>query len=217
MDVQIRKYDPRLSDKAEIERVCFDCAFLGEPLDPIFKDKAWFGNLMIAPYLSLEPEHTWVAEADGAIVGYLTGSTIPSFPYVRLQMVASSILFELIPNYVLGSYEDHPRSKRFVEFLIFQALIQVPAHPRDAAHFHFNVQKAFRGSGIGTRLVMEFERMLKRTGIRRYYAEVMSSETTRPETYFIGLGYDIYDKVRTTVFEPEIEELHVLCIDKRLQ
>ena len=216
MDVQVRLYDPSLSDRTELQRVCADAAFLGKPLEPIFKDSLWFGDLAVSPYLLLEPTHTWVAESEGTAVGYLTASTDRTFRYLRAQLTASSLMFELIPRYVMGKYDDHPRSKRFAEFLILEALAQVPKYPPNAAHFHFNVDKPFRSRGVGTELISHFEHMLREKGIRKYYAEVMCLDEVRPETYYLQLGYRIYDKVRTTVFSEEVDDLYVLCVEKSL-
>ena len=50
----------------------------------------------------------------------------------------------------------------------------------------------------------------------RYYAEVMSLATEKSERYFEALGYRIYDKVKTTIFEPEVSDLYVLCVVRDL-
>lgn len=169
---------------------------------------------MVTPYLLWEPEHTWVAEDDGQVVGYLTGSLTSTFGYLRAYILATNVLVELIPRYVTGKYDGHPRSKRFAEFLITEALSQIPKHPQNAAHFHFNVLPSHRHQGVGRRLLSVFEDTLKRKGMNRYYAEVMSSTATKSEGYFEALGYRIYDKAKTTIFEPEVTDLYVLCVVK---
>ena len=210
--VTIRKYNPTSGDRQQIYAVCCDAAFLGTPIDPVFADRSWFANAMISPYLLWEPQHTWVADDDGQVVGYLTASLTSTFGYVRAYMLAMNVLLELIPNYVAGKYDYHARSKRFVEFVVTQGLSQVPRHPENAAHFHFNVAAQHRHGGIGTRLISAFKDTLKREGIRQYYAEVMCSPTRKPERYFTALDYRIYDRVKTTIFEPEVSDLYVLCI-----
>ncbi|MGC1951180.1 MAG: GNAT family N-acetyltransferase [Gammaproteobacteria bacterium] len=185
---------------------------MGSPIDPIFSDRSWFANAMVTPYLLWEPEHTWVAEYDGHLVGYLTGSLTETFGYVRAYMLATQVLVELIPRYVTGRYDAHPRSKRFAEFVINQGLLQIPKHPQNTAHFHFNVSASHRHQGLGGRLLSAFEETLKANGKRRYYAEVMSSATEKSERHFAALGYRIYDKVKTTIFEPEVTDLYVLCV-----
>lgn len=212
MEAAVRKYDPSRGDREEIETICCEAAFLGSPIDPIFSDRSWFANAMVTPYLLWEPEHTWVAEHDGQPVGYLTASLTGTFGYVRAYMLATSIVVELIPRYVTGEYDRQPRSKRFAEFIITQGLLQIPKHPPNTAHFHFNVSASYRRRGIGQQLLSTFEDTLSAKGMTRYYAEVMSSPTQKPEGYFEALGYRIYDKVKTTIFEPEVSDLYVLCV-----
>lgn len=214
MAAVIRQYDPMGSDGSQIGRVCCDAAFLGQPIDSVFRDRSFFTHFMVTPYLVLEPHNTWVAEDDGKIIGYLNASMLPLFSLLRLQMVTAAISMELMPRYLIGQYDRHPRSKRFAEFLMTEAPAQIPIHPLGAAHYHFNVDSGHRGKGIGTRLLSGFEQMLRRKGIARYYAEVLSSPQRRPEEYFVDLGYHIYDRVPTTAFEAEVPELCVLCVVK---
>lgn len=216
MTIAIRKYDPLHGDRVAVETLCCDAAFLGSSIDPIFRDRPWFANAMVGPYLLLEPEHTWVAEYDGHVAGYLTGSLTEGFGYARAYLLAVSVLIELIPRYVTGRYDAHPRSKRFAEFVITQGLSQIPKHPPSTPHFHFNVSAPYRRRGVGGRLLSAFEDTLRAKGMHRYYAEVMSSPSEKPERYFEALGYRIYDRVRTTIFEPEVTDLHVLCVVRNI-
>lgn len=214
IQAHIRLYMPE--DRQRLFDICCDCAFLGEPIDRIFMDREWFGSVMILPYLILEPERTWVAEVDGEVVGYLTGSTFPIFGYFRAQLVVMRVA-QLAMNNYLGLYDTHPRSKQFVQFVIQHGLLQIPAHPGNTAHFHFNVQRPYRGQGIGKKLITTFESLLRSEGLRQYYAEVMSSSAWRPESHYRRLGYEIYDRIRTSVFEPELETpLYVLSVLHRL-
>lgn len=216
MKTAIRRYDPLRGDRGEIETICCEAAFLGSPIDSIFSDRSWFANAMVTPYLLWEPEHTWVAAYDNRLVGYLTGSLTETFGYVRAYMLAVSVLVELIPRYVTGNYDHHPRSKQFAEFVITQGLSQIPKHPPSTPHFHFNVSVSHRHRGIGGRLLSAFEDTLRAKGINRYYAEVMSLATKKSAHYFEALGYRIYDKVKTTIFEPEVNDLYVLCVVRDL-
>ena len=210
----IRPYIPQ--DRQRIFDICCDCAFLGDPIDQIFIDREWFGSVMIFPYLVLEPEHTWVAEVDDQVVGYLTGSIYPLFGYYRVQLVVLRVS-QLAINLFLNQYDAHPRSKQFAQFVIQKGLSQIPSHPRNTGHFHFNVQRPYRGQGIGKKLIAAFEALLRSKGMHQYYAEVMSSGAWRPESYFKALGYECYDKVATTIFEAELEKpLYVLCVVRQL-
>ena len=215
MNITIRPYRCKGTDRQQINDVCCDAAFLGEPIDSIFQDREWFTDFMIAPYLLAEPEHTWVAQAGDQVVGYLTASTGMLFGPIRAQLALLAV-GRLLCYYSIGKYDHHPRSQRFVRFVLTEALSQVPPHPPDAAHFHFNVARPWRRQGIGSRLIAEFERAVAASGLRRYYAEVMCWNE-RPEDYFTRLGYRIHGSpVATSVFSPEVPDLRVLCVVKDL-
>jgi ribosomal protein S18 acetylase RimI-like enzyme len=211
----IRQYKPGGSDQERINDICCDCAFLGEPIDSVFQGREWFSEFMISPYLTLEPEHTWVAEVGNKVVGYLTGAMHPHFGLYRAQLALMSVS-RLMWEYLSGRYRDHPRSEQFARFVLTEALPQVPEHPGTAGHFHFNVAKDYRGRGLGSRMLKEFERALRAAGLRRYYAEVMSSGAEQ-EAHFKRLGYRIHgDPIPTTVFASEVPEMRVMCIVKEL-
>ncbi len=79
------------------------------------------------------------------------------------------------------------------------------------------MQRPYRGGGIGKKLLAAYESMLRSEGLHQYYAEAMSSSTWKPESHYSRLGYEIYNRKRTTVFEPELETpLYVLCVLRRL-
>jgi GNAT superfamily N-acetyltransferase len=213
MNIEIRPYQE--NDKRRIYDICCDSAFLGNRIDDIFVDREWFASLVILPYLILEPQHTWVAECDGRVVGYLTGSVEENFGYYRLEMVVVRVV-QLGVNYLCGLYDHHPRSKQFVRFVMKNGLLQIPKHPEKSAHFHFNVEPEYRARGVGKKLLNAFKDMLKSKGLGQYYAEVMCSENRKPESYYERLGYQIYDRVKTDIFFPEIAEpVYVVCVYKQ--
>lgn len=215
MKTIIRPYNPDGADRKRINDICCDCAWLGEPIDSVFRDREWFSEFMISPYLVLEPEHTWVAEADGKVVGYLTGAMGANFGLYRAQLALMSVS-RLMWEFLSGRYKDHPRSEQFARFVLTEALPQVPEHPSTAGHFHFNVAKGYRGRGLGSRMLKEFERALRASGLKRYYAEVMSRGAEQ-EAHFKRLGYRIHGApIPTTVFAGETPDLHVMCIVKDL-
>ncbi|MBK7665638.1 MAG: GNAT family N-acetyltransferase [Candidatus Methylophosphatis roskildensis] len=215
MNISIRHYRTDGPDRQQINDVCCDAALLGAPIDSIFQDREWFTDFMVAPYLLIEPEHTWVAEADNRVVGYLTGSVGVLFGIQRAQLALLAV-DRLLWKHMLGKYKHHPRSQQFVRFVLTEALLQVPAHPSHAGHFHFNVAEGHRGQGIGSHLIAEFERVVMESGLRRYYAEVMCWGE-KQEAYYTRLGYRIHGHpISATVFATEVPDLRIMCIVKDL-
>jgi len=64
-------------------------------------------------------------------------------------------------------------------------------------------------------MLTEYENMLKKQNIDHYFGEVFSTNKRRSEELYKRLGFQIFDKVSTTIFEPEIKDtLYLMCIHK---
>ena len=212
LEIRIRKYSKE--DESAIREICCDTGFWGKPIDRIFQDREIFADLIVKPYLKIEPEHTFVAEHDGKIVGYLNGYLGNNFE-LSSSPIFLHTLSKMLFKYLSGKYNK--RSKEFVKWSLFKSLKSLPKHPKDTAHLHFNLKEGYHGLNIGKKLINTYEEMLKRGGMNSYYGEVLSSNSRRTEYLYSKLGFNIYDKKRTTVFEPEIKEhLYLMCIYKKL-
>ena len=70
-DLLIRPY--LSSDRQAVFRIGADTAYFGAPVEGYMDDRYAFLDAFYAYYTDLEPEHTWVACADGEVVGFLAG------------------------------------------------------------------------------------------------------------------------------------------------
>ena len=59
--MRVRGY--RASDRARIRGLCCNTGFLGQLIDPVFRDRELFAELFTGLYLEHEPEWALVAEA----------------------------------------------------------------------------------------------------------------------------------------------------------
>src|SRR5881392_1334429 len=71
----IRSYRP--SDRGAVRKLCCETGFLGDPIDPVFRDRELFADFLTSYYTDHEPESSFVLEIDGEIRGYLLGSRKP--------------------------------------------------------------------------------------------------------------------------------------------
>src|SRR5208283_2720318 len=108
---EIRSYRDR--DRGEIQRLCCDTGFLGEPIDAVFQDRELFAELFTKPYLDHEPEWAWVAEDQGRVVGYLLGSVGKEFELALLRS-GFQTTFKMVFRLAMGRYARHPRSGQFI-------------------------------------------------------------------------------------------------------
>jgi GNAT superfamily N-acetyltransferase len=213
-NVIIRRYKPE--DRAAIRQICCDTGFLGNPIEAIFSDREVFADLFTNPYLDYGPEWAWVAEDGGRVVGYLLGAVSPSFNFT-LMYSGFQTAMKMIARAAKGCYSGHPRSRHFVRWLLTSGYREQPKHPDNAAHLHLNVEKPHRGHGLGLRLWQAFEQQLDRAGIRNCYGAFFSRPRRRPETVYSRLGFSVFDRRTTTMFQPEVSELvEVVCVHRKV-
>ena len=55
-------------------KIAADTAFFGAPVERFLEDRRLQQDFFVSYYLDYEPERAWTAEAEGLVVGYLTGS-----------------------------------------------------------------------------------------------------------------------------------------------
>jgi hypothetical protein len=213
--VHIRKFQP--GDRKEIRRICCDTGFLGSPIDTIYRDRELFADLLTAPYLDYEPEWALVAETGGRVTGYLLGSVSRHFKR-RLMRSGFHTARRMLAKLVTGKYADHPRSEQFVRWVLTTGLRELPKHPENAAHLHFNIERGFRGRTIGMHIWLAFENMLREGSVGQYYGEFFSYSGRQPEHTYARYGFVEYDRRETTLFYPEITDtVYVVCVRKKLE
>jgi ribosomal protein S18 acetylase RimI-like enzyme len=212
--VRIRSYRP--ADRPSICRLCCDTGVFGEPVDPLFGDRELFADLFTRAYLEYEPDWALVAEVDGKVIGYLLGAVSPYFDFLLMRsgfQTTTRMLFRL----ATGRYARYPRNRRFVRWLLTAGLREQPRHPADAAHLHWDIEKGFRGRGIPLRLWSIYADKLRSAGIKRCYGSFFSYHNRRPEIAYARYGFRVFDRKRTTLFEPEISEpVEVVCVQREL-
>jgi hypothetical protein len=212
--VRLRQYQDQ--DREEIRRICCETGFLGNPIDPIFRDRELFADLFTNAYLDNEPEWTLVAEKMGRVAGYLTGSVDPRFNRT-LMMSGFQTACKMVKRSLTGEYLDHPRSEQFVRWVLSRGLMEQPRHPEGAAHLHLNLERPLRWGSVARRLLATFEGMILAAGIDRYYAKFFSCPQRNPERMYAHLGFQVYDRTGTTIFWPDITDpVNIVCIHKRL-
>jgi ribosomal protein S18 acetylase RimI-like enzyme len=211
--VHIRPYVE--GDRPAIRRLCWETGFLGNPIDPVFQDRELFADLFTAAYLEHEPEWALVAELDHRIVGYLLGSISSHFDFVLMRKgfpIAAKMVFRLLT----GRYVGHPRSARFVRWLLTVGYQEQPKHPPNAAHFHFDLENRIRGLGIAQRLWHVYEQRLRRAGVNECYGAFFSCPGRRPELVYKRYGFQVFDRKRTSLFQPEVAGAELVCMHRKL-
>lgn len=214
IEFKIRKYQEE--DRESVRRICCDTGFWGKPIDPIYQDRECLAGMIVDPYLDTEPENAFVVEGKGGVVGYLTASMNPHFEIKILPKILKIAATMQWRNFK-GTYDNHPRSRKFVSHVTTRGIFELPKHPKNSAHLHINLAEEYRNKNIGLELLKRFENLVISNGLNQYYGQLFSTEKKRTERLYERIGFEIFDKKRTRIFEPEISEpLYGLCITKKL-
>lgn len=211
--VRIRAY--RKADRETIRRLCCDTGFLGGPVEALFQDRELFADLFTRPYLEHEPEWAFVAESNGQVAGYVLGSVCRHFDRVLIWTGFWTTL-KMLLRLALGRYGNHPRSRRFIRWLLTAGFREQPKHPPGAAHLHIQIDRGYRGRGVARQLWEHFESRLRATGVKQCYGAFFSHPKRRPELAYARYGFTVFDCRRTTMFQPEITDpVEVVCVCKK--
>ncbi len=172
---------------------------------------------MTAPYLRYEPEWTWVAESEGKIVGFLMSSVSPYF-HVHQMCSGVPAMARMALKLNRGLYADHPRSERFARWFLFRSWKERAGHPKGAAHMHYNIEKEFRGTGLGLLMWKTFEHALLVAGKRHYYGKFFSwpGWNKNYERICWRCGAQTYSRNRTSIFDVEVSDLEMICVHKQI-
>lgn len=160
---RIRLYEQR--DRDAVWQLAADTAFFGDPVEAYLDDRALFCEAFAAYYTNHEPEHLWVADRDGQVVGYVSGGTGSR----RARAMAAHILPRIVRHLLLGRYRVGCKTLHFCWHGLrawVGAEVPVVSLARFPAHLHINVAAAMRGQGIGRALI--------RACLARFWAEGIS-------------------------------------------
>lgn len=217
-EILFRNFKPDGDDERQMRELVFDNAFLGQPFGEICPCKEWFCDVVLSPYIKHQPEniHVAVHKPSGRLIGYLTGSTGgQQFEKVQYSWVRKQVISLAVSLTMPWSIFDQA-SRAFAAHVIFKGESERPSHPQSGVHWHFQVDKDFRGQGVGTKLLQRFENSAIQADFGLVWAEVMAYEQ-KPREYFEERGWSIYDAKPTMIFGDHVDfPVEVLCIAKPL-
>ena len=191
----IRSYRPE--DRATLRRLCCQTGFLGEPIDPVYRDHELFADFLTTYYTDKEPESCFVLEVEGELRGYLLGSRKP----LRNQLYAFYqnvwLFFRALARYP----RYNQRSRRFIRWMIVNGWREVPAAPRRVPHFHINLLPEARKISTTRALMSAYLSYLYRCGEKRVYGQIVTFESRRGEKMFERYGFKVLNRAEITKYK----------------
>ena len=189
-DLIIRPFQP--SDRQAVLKIGADTAFFGAPVEKYIEDRRIFNDFFYAYYTDVEPQHVWVAEADGKVAGFLAGCVNVRSKYGRW-------LIHIFPRFaarlVRGGYQIGPLLRRYIRVLISAGLHGDAPHidiKKFPAHLHVNVDAAWRGLGLGHKLMDAYLDQLRFLGVRGVHLETTSMNEVACRLYE-KIGFHLLD------------------------
>lgn len=196
VDWQVRPYEPR--DRAAVWQLAADTAFFGDPVEAFLDDRRPFCEAFIGYYTDLEPEHLWVAEQDGQIVGYVSGGTDRR----RIRLMALRVLPRVFARWLRGQYRVGRKTWHFIRRgLLAWLRREVPgiSLKRFPAHLHINVAAAMRGQGVGKALLQACLARFWAEGVPGVYLHTTDHNRAACHLYE-RLGFRLLEKRKTNLW-----------------
>lgn len=186
MALEVRPFRP--ADRGPLTEL-FRYAGEGSPTGSLWDHPASEAQIYLDPYVELEPESLFVAEVDGALVGYLTGCLDSAlFPGEDARMVAAirehRLMLKRGPrSFFLRAGLDSLRIR-----LRRQPAAGEFADPRWPAHLHVNVAPAARGTGAAQELMRCWLDRVDGAGVAGCHLQTLV-ENTRAVRFFERSGF----------------------------
>jgi ribosomal protein S18 acetylase RimI-like enzyme len=161
--IQIRPFT--LADTGSVLQIAADTAFFGDPVEIFMEDRRLFCDAMYRYYTKLAWQYGWVAEENGAILGFVMGSADTR---VHRRNYALYIVPELVVALLTGRYHIGSRTRQYI-YGVVRTHLKYGALQADLslypAHLHINVISAARGHGLGRRLLQAYLDHLQRLSV----------------------------------------------------
>jgi len=187
----VRNYQE--SDRDSIRNIAYDTAFMGESADLFFDGRETLADFLTVYFTDYEPRSCFVAEMDGDVIGYLLGAKSEK----RQNVAFIRIIPRLIIKAFLKGTPFRIKNMKFSFHIFLSALrgeFNLPNCTKlYPALLHINVDKKYRGLGIGRKLIETYVDYLKRENITGVHLITKSENAVN---FFIKMGFEVFHKTR---------------------
>ena len=210
----VRLYRPE--DRAAVLQIAADTGFFGAPVEAFMQDRRMMQDVFVAYYVDREPEHLWVADVDGAVVGYISGSTGGAAATWGRGLTAATAAMRL----VTFRYDVDALTLRYFRRTAGAVLsgeyphVDLHDYP---AELHINLAEAARGLGLGRKLMQACLDQMTELGIPGIHLKTTSMNTAAIKLYE-KMGFELLARKRTHLWDEWLpgEEIENLVYGKRL-
>jgi ribosomal protein S18 acetylase RimI-like enzyme len=204
-------------DRAAVLQIAADTGFFGAPVEAFLDDRRLMQDAFVSYYVDREPEHLWVAEVDGAVVGYISGSTGDARASRGKARTAAVFAFRLL------TFGYRVRRLTWRYFRRTGGAILRGEYPHAdlreyPAELHINLAKGARGLGLGKSLMNACLDQMSDLGIPGIHLNTTSLNTAALRMYE-KFGFRLLGSKRTRLWEPWLpdKEVENLVYGKRIE
>jgi len=213
-EVIIRHF--QLTDRPYVRELAWDTALAGEPASAFFDGKEFFTDCLTLYFTDYEPGSCFIAESDNKVVGYLLGAkdTVAMCKVAELKIAPRLLAKSLVDGIFFKKKNIIFVFRLFASFL--KGEFRMPDFSRDyPATLHINLEKNFRGLGIGSRLISSYLEYLAKERIPGIYLPTMSDKASG---FFEKQGFNLLHKGHRSYFRHILHrDLPLYIYGKKLQ
>lgn len=172
-ELTVRHYRPQ--DRPFVRRIAWETALLGESAQAFFDGEEPFSDFLTLYFTDYEPQSCFVAQSGSEVAGYLLGARNTA---VLERAFRDKILFPLL--FKAAAKGVFFKKKNLVFFFnLFKSLLRkefrAPDFSREyPATLHINLQRPYRHSGAGSRLISAYLGYLAEKGVSGVHLATMS-------------------------------------------
>ena len=172
-DIVVRPFGP--GDRQAIRDICCDGADQGKPVDGLFPDREVAADILTGYYTDYEPASTFVAQAAGAVVGYVNGCfDNRRYGLVMFWIVVPCALWKAIAHKTVFKKEFWTMVNGMARNGHRLLLWRKQSFHSHEGHMHISVAPAGRGQGVGARLVQAILAAAQARGVEQITVSVHS-------------------------------------------
>jgi len=192
----IRKYEKK--DRKAVRRIACDSAFMGEPCEIFFEGRDFLADILTMYFTDYEPESCFITEVDGAVAGYLIGTTDSS----KFKKI---FLFNILPRLILKFiFKGIIFSKKNILYFYYSfcSLVKGEFKAPDIskeypALLHINIDEKYRKMKMGTVLIKNYLDYLKSSGV---FGVHLNAKSEHAAIFFEKMGFIKVWEIKRTYF-----------------
>ncbi len=194
----VRLYQP--SDRSAVRQLTGDTAFFGDPIEHFFDAREVFLDAFANYYTDDASDHVWIAEEDGALLGYLMGCTDTRAYNEWFYANIRRVVWRALTLRYRGLFTRKSLGYIWRYFHTRIPYLDLSPYP---AHLHINTRADRRGTGVGAALMTIYLEQLRQEHIPGVHLET-SSENQIAVPWYEKLGFQLLQRTPSDLYKPNV-------------